>query len=126
MTKSTQPKESGADYRQQTTKHEEVPGVYKSVKQLLAEKLQKVVYRRQGGKTHSMTKAAVIAAQLVNRAMAGDRGPPWWLLEMLLDLPPPPGANTESGPFRLTAEQERLLDRIRKENLENYFDRHER
>jgi hypothetical protein len=95
-----------------------------SLKQLLAEELQKVVYRRQGGKTHSMTKAEVIADRLVNRAMAGDRPPPRWLLEMFKDLRPP--RDTE---FRFDeAESEReLLEAVRRIRLrENDFDRHER
>jgi hypothetical protein len=99
-----------AGYKQPTWKHQDEP--YQNIKQLFAEELQKVVFVTEGGVTKSTTKAAVIAAQLVNRAMAGDRTLLLLLLKIAGDLPPP--AAGEASVFRLTPEEQELIDIVKK------------
>jgi hypothetical protein len=104
MSEPTKVKPNVAGYTEPPAKHEvsnDESGVYKTMKRVLAEELQKVISVTEGGETKSMTKAAVIAGHLVNRAMAGDRTLQLLLLKM--DLPEPP--TVEAEVFRFTLEQ---------------------
>jgi hypothetical protein len=120
MKESTKVKPCAAGYTKQAAKQQmSTSGIDKHMKRLLAEELQKVVFITKGGETKSVTKAAVIAAQLVNRAMAGDRAQLQWLLEIAMHLPPPLLGVVEfrdrsESVFRITPEQQELLDELKK------------
>jgi hypothetical protein len=125
MNESTKVKSLEASHKKPPTEHQvsnDEPGVYKTMKWLLAEEFQKVVSVTEGGETKSMTKAAVIAAQLVNKAMAGDKTLLLLLANIAINLPEPPAPEG----FRYTQEQLETVEAFRSLPLERDKYEHQR
>lgn len=80
----------------------------KTMPELLAAELQKSVVVTEGGKSKSMTKAEVLAAHVINSAIAGNnKAILKSVIGLLMNLPAPPG---EGKIYRVTPEGEKLVE----------------